>query len=52
MLDNTDPSLDAVDALRAADIAVAPIGEELERGRSATMTSPTLTWFVLQKAAA
>jgi len=33
MLDNTDPILDAVDALRAADIAVAPIGEELERGQ-------------------
>jgi len=30
MLDNTDPILDAVDALRAADIVVAPIGEELE----------------------
>jgi hypothetical protein len=31
MSDDTDPVLDAVVALRAAGIAVAPIGEELER---------------------
>ena len=31
MIDDTDPVLDAVDALRAAGVAVAPIGEELER---------------------
>jgi len=31
MINDTDPVLDAVDALRAAGIAVAPIGEELER---------------------
>jgi len=31
MIDDTDPVLDAVDALRAAGMAVTPIGEELER---------------------
>ena len=31
MNDDTDPILDALTALRAAGIAVAPIGEELER---------------------
>lgn len=30
MIDDTDPILDAVDALRAAGIAVTPIGDELE----------------------
>ena len=30
MIDDTDPVLDAVDALRAAGIAVAPIGNESE----------------------
>ncbi|MCJ2085808.1 hypothetical protein MKK88_07345 [Methylobacterium sp. E-005] len=31
MIDDADPVLDAVDALRAAGIAVAPIGDDLER---------------------
>ena len=31
MDESADPVLDAVDALRAAGIAVAPIGDELER---------------------
>jgi len=31
MIDVTDPVRDAVDALRTAGIAVAPIGKELER---------------------
>ncbi|MCJ2084850.1 hypothetical protein MKK88_02430 [Methylobacterium sp. E-005] len=31
MIDDTDPVLDAVEALRAAGIAVAPIGDDLER---------------------
>ena len=31
MIKDTDPVLDAVGALRAAGVAVAPIGEELER---------------------
>lgn len=31
MTDDTDPILEAVAALRAAGVAVAPIGEELER---------------------
>lgn len=38
MTDVTDPVLDAVDALRAADVAVAPIGEELERGQIGCFT--------------
>ncbi|MEE7448769.1 hypothetical protein MRF4_13665 [Methylobacterium radiotolerans] len=31
MTDDTDPVLEAVAALRAAGVAVAPIGEEFER---------------------
>ena len=31
MIDDTDPDQDAVDALRAAGIAGAPIGDDLER---------------------
>lgn len=31
MIDDADPVLDAVAALRAAGIALAPIGEEIER---------------------
>ncbi|MCJ2015830.1 hypothetical protein MKK84_00045 [Methylobacterium sp. E-065] len=31
MSDDTDPVLNAVDALRAAGIVVVPIGEELDR---------------------
>ena len=31
MLDDTDPVLEAVAALRAAGVAVEPIGDELER---------------------
>ncbi|SFL82088.1 hypothetical protein [Methylobacterium pseudosasicola] len=31
MGDDADPAMEAVDALRAANIAVAPVGEELER---------------------
>ncbi|WP_267357150.1 MULTISPECIES: hypothetical protein [unclassified Methylobacterium] len=31
MIDDTDPILDAVDALRASGITVVPIGEELDR---------------------
>ena len=38
MIDDTDPVLDAVDALRAAGISVAPIGEEPERWRSGDLT--------------
>ena len=33
MINDTDPVLNAVNALRAAGVAVAPIGEELERWR-------------------
>ena len=33
MIDDTDPVLDAVEALRATGIAVEPTGEELDRWR-------------------
>ena len=33
MIDETDPVLDAVDALRAAGIVVEPTGEDMDRWR-------------------
>ncbi|WP_267425996.1 hypothetical protein [Methylobacterium sp. GC_Met_2] len=33
MIDDTDPVLDAVEALRAAGIAVEPVGEEMNPWR-------------------
>ena len=39
MLDEADPAMEAVAALRAAGITVTPIGDELERWQIGDMTS-------------
>ncbi|WP_267424345.1 hypothetical protein [Methylobacterium sp. GC_Met_2] len=36
---DSDPVLDAVEALRAAGIAVAPVGEEMDRWRIGDLLS-------------